>query len=103
MKRFLQKQLLEMMKKKILGTSDAWSMSHSSQQPSKSAYCIEDWLISSPITMTFVRRHKTRTSSIRMIKTEARKLSLKICGKEKKIAKTDLCNKEQEEREGTLG
>ena len=53
--------------------------------------------------MTFVRRHKTRTSSIRMIKTEARKLSLKICGKEKKIAKTDLCNKEQEEREGTLG
>ena len=53
--------------------------------------------------MTFVRRHKTRTSPIRMIKTEARKLSLKICGKEKKIAKTDLCNKEQEEREGTLG
>ena len=47
--------------------------------------------------MTFVRRHKTR-----MIKTEARKLSQKICGKEK-IAKTDLCNKEQEEREGTLG
>ena len=78
-------------------------MSHSSQQPSKSAYYIEDWLISSPITMTFVRRHKTRTSSIRMIKTEAWKLSLKICGKEKKIAKTDLCNKEQEEREGTLG
>ena len=43
--------------------------------------------------MTFVRRHKTRTSSIRMIKTEARKLSLKICGKEKKLPKLTYVTK----------
>ena len=33
----------EIMKRKImLGTSDTWSMSHSSQQPRKPAYYIED-------------------------------------------------------------
>ena len=34
------------MKKNMLGTSDAWSMSRSSQQPSKPAYYIEDCRIS---------------------------------------------------------
>ena len=32
--------------KKILGTSDAWSMSHVSQQNGKPAYYIVDWQIS---------------------------------------------------------
>jgi hypothetical protein len=30
------------MKKKILGTSDAWSLGRSSKQPSKPAYYIKD-------------------------------------------------------------
>ena len=42
MKRFLQRILQEIMKKIILGTSDAWSMSRSSHQPSDPAYYIED-------------------------------------------------------------
>ena len=36
----------------ILGTSDAWSMSHSSQQPSKLAYHIEDCRIFSILVVT---------------------------------------------------
>ena len=47
LKRFLQRILLEIMKKKILGTSEAWSVSHSSQRPSEPAYYIEDCRISS--------------------------------------------------------
>ena len=39
-------------KKIILGTSDAWSMSHLSQQPSDPAYYIEDFCIT--ISTTFV-------------------------------------------------
>ena len=40
------KKLWEKMRKNImLGTSDAWSMSRSSQQPSDQAYYIEDCLI----------------------------------------------------------
>ena len=81
------------MKKKILGTSDAWSTSHLSQQTSQPVYYIVDCQIFSPITMTFVGRHKTRTSPIRMIKTEARKLSPKICGKEKKMPKLTYVTK----------
>ena len=42
MKQFLHRILQEIMKKKILGTSDARSMSHSSHWPSHPAYCIED-------------------------------------------------------------
>ena len=37
------------MKKIMLGTSDAWSMSCSSQRPSKPAYYIEDCRISGPL------------------------------------------------------
>ena len=40
---FLQRILQEIMKnKKILGTSDAWSLSRLSHRPSKQAYYIED-------------------------------------------------------------
>ena len=42
MKRFLQRILQEIMKKKILGTSETWSMSHLFQRPSDPAYYIED-------------------------------------------------------------
>ena len=42
LKRFLQRILLEIMKKIILGTSDAWSMSSSPHRPSDPAYYIED-------------------------------------------------------------
>ena len=43
MKRFLQRILQEIMKKKIIfGTSDAWWMSRLSQRPSDPAYYIED-------------------------------------------------------------
>ena len=38
------------MKKKILGTSDAWSMSRLSQQTSKPTYYILDWRIFSERT-----------------------------------------------------
>ena len=38
----------EIMKKIILGTSDAWSISRSSQQPSNTAYYIEDCRILDP-------------------------------------------------------
>jgi hypothetical protein len=46
LKRFLQRILQEIMKKKILGTSDAWSTSHLSQGTSKPAYYILDCRIS---------------------------------------------------------
>ena len=46
MKQFLQRILQEIMEKKIFGTSNTWSMSHSSQQPSLQAYYIEDCRIS---------------------------------------------------------
>ena len=46
MKRFLQRVLQEIIKKIILGTSDAWMMSRLSQRPSEPAYYIEDWRIS---------------------------------------------------------
>ena len=42
MKQFLQKILQEIMKNIILGTSDAWSLRHSSQWLSDPAYYIED-------------------------------------------------------------
>ena len=42
MKQFLQRILQEIMKKKILGTSDAWSMSRLSHQHSDPVYYIED-------------------------------------------------------------
>ena len=45
LKRFLQR-ILQQIVKKILGTSDAWSMSHVSQQNGKPAYYIVDWQIS---------------------------------------------------------
>ena len=45
MKRFLQRILQEIMKK-ILGTSDAWLMSHLSHRSSDPAYYIEDCRIS---------------------------------------------------------
>ena len=38
----MQRILQEIMKKKILGTSDAWSIRQSSHQPSNPAYYIED-------------------------------------------------------------
>ena len=44
MKPFLQRILQEIMKR-ILGTSDAWSAIHLSQQTSESAYYIVDWRI----------------------------------------------------------
>ena len=48
MKGFLQRILQEIMKKLILGTSDAWSMRQSSHRPSNPAYYIEDcWILSS--------------------------------------------------------
>ena len=41
----LQRISQEIMKKKIFGTSDTWSTSHLSQQPTKPAYYIEDcWI-----------------------------------------------------------
>ena len=43
--KFLQRILQEVMKK-VLGTSDAWSMRRSSQRPSDPAYYIEDCRIS---------------------------------------------------------
>ena len=46
MKQFLKKIFQEIVKKIILGTSDAWSMSPLSRRPSKPAYYIEDWQIS---------------------------------------------------------
>ena len=42
MKGFLQRILQEIMKKKILGTSDAWLTSCLAHQPSDPAYYIED-------------------------------------------------------------
>ena len=39
---FCKEFCYKLWKKIILGTSDAWSMSYSSQRPSKPAYCIED-------------------------------------------------------------
>ena len=42
MKQFLQRILQEIMKKIILGTSDACSTSHLSQRTSKPAYYIAD-------------------------------------------------------------
>ena len=41
----MQKILQEIMKKKILGTSDASSTSRLAHLPSNPAYYIEDWLI----------------------------------------------------------
>ena len=38
----MQRILQEIMKKMIVGTSDPWSMSHSSQRPSEPVYYIED-------------------------------------------------------------
>ena len=46
MKGFLQRILQEIMKKIILGTSDAWSMRQSTERPSNPAYYIEDCWIS---------------------------------------------------------
>ena len=43
MKGFLQIILQEIMKKMILGTSDAWSLRRSSKQTSEPAYHIKDW------------------------------------------------------------
>ena len=43
---FLQRVLKEIMKKIMLGTSDACSMSRLSQEPSKPAYYVEDCQIS---------------------------------------------------------
>ena len=42
--------------KKIHGTSDAWSMSYSSQRPSNSAYYIEDCRISKGASCFEIRR-----------------------------------------------
>ena len=49
MKGFLQRILQEIMKKIILGTSDAWSMRRSSHRPSDPAYYIKDCPISNTI------------------------------------------------------
>ena len=46
LKGFLQRILQEIMKKIILGTSDAWSMKRLFHQPSNPAYYIEDCWIS---------------------------------------------------------
>ena len=46
LKGFLQRILQEIMKKIILGTSDDWSLSRLSHQPSDQAYYIEDCQIS---------------------------------------------------------
>ena len=55
------------MKKLILGTSDAWSMSRLAHQPSDPAYYIEDWLISKGVDETHLivqSLHATCYSSI---------------------------------------
>ena len=55
MKWFLQRILQEMMiKNLILGTSDSWSMSHSSHRPGEPAYYIEDCRIYSPKLNLFI-------------------------------------------------
>ena len=63
MKRFLQRILQEIMKKIILGTSDAWSMSHSSQRPSEPVYYIEDCQSSELITM---HAEQTESSPVKL-------------------------------------
>ena len=57
MKGFLQRILQEIMKKKILGTSDAWSMRQSSHRPSVPAYYIEDCRISKQRQISRNSRH----------------------------------------------
>ena len=54
MKRFLQRILQEIMKKIMLGTSDAWSMSLSSHRHSEPAYYIEDCRILNFVKFTIV-------------------------------------------------
>ena len=46
LKRFLQRILQEIMKKKILGTSDPWSMSRLSQRDTEPVYYSVDYRIS---------------------------------------------------------
>ena len=54
-------------KKVMLGTSDAWSMSHLSQQPTKPVYYIEDCWISKykyDVQSFYVRSFHCNLSSI---------------------------------------
>ena len=65
MQRFLQRSLQEIMKKIILGTSAAWSMSRLAHQPSDPAYYIEDHtIIAARLKLSKLLSHQTLMYSI---------------------------------------
>ena len=88
------------MKTILLGTSDVWLTSHSAQQ-SWVLYCRLSDFQSNYNDI----RQKTQDKNFfyKNDKNRSQKAKPEDLWKRKKIAKTDLCNKEQEEREGTLG